>query len=127
MRVSLLVLVLVAVGCAAKQECKLETIPPSAHGGAFLWRAHKGGDVVWLYGTIHDSGLGAVPRVALNALEKSVRFVSELDPADSEERLRAFRAEMEAVQTRERSIWLERRIGWSERRQVLETPPACAR
>jgi uncharacterized protein len=86
-RVCLLVLGLAAVGCAAKQECKLETIPPSAHGGAFLWRAHKGGDVVWLYGTIHDSGLDAVPRVALNALEKSVRFVSELGDAEPDREL----------------------------------------
>jgi len=86
-RLSLLLLGLVAAGCAARQECKLEPIPPGARGGAFLWRAHKGGDVVWLYGTIHDSGLDAVPRVALNALEKSVRFVSELGDAEPDREL----------------------------------------
>ncbi|HUS33273.1 MAG TPA: TraB/GumN family protein [Kofleriaceae bacterium] len=78
----LVVLLLALAACAAKQECKLDPIPPGAHGGAFLWKVQRGGDVVWLYGTIHDSGLDAVPRVALKALEGSVRFVSEL--GDSE-------------------------------------------
>jgi uncharacterized protein YbaP (TraB family) len=79
MRSALLVLATVVIaGCAKTPECKIEPIPPGAHGGAFLWKAHRGGDVVWLYGTIHDSGIEAVPRVALDALEHSVRFVSEL-------------------------------------------------
>ena len=75
------------VACAKPQECKLEPVPPGAHGGAFLWRAHKGGDVVWLYGTIHDANLDAVPPVAKNALEKSVRYVSELGDAEPDREL----------------------------------------
>ena len=78
----LALLFVIAVGCAKPEVCKLDPVPPGAHGGAFLWKAQRGGDVVWLYGTIHDSGLGAVPRVALNALDKSVRFVSELGDGD---------------------------------------------
>lgn len=78
---------LALVACAKPRECKLEPIPPGAHGGAFLWRAHKGGDVVWLYGTIHDANLDAVPAVAKNALEKSVRFVSELGDTEPDHEL----------------------------------------
>jgi uncharacterized protein YbaP (TraB family) len=81
-RLTLLLFCVAALGCATKQQCKLEPIPPGSHGGAFLWKAHRGGDVVWLYGTIHDSGIDAVPEVAKNALEKSVRFVSELGDAE---------------------------------------------
>jgi uncharacterized protein len=80
-RLALLLVCVAALGCAKKPQCKLEPIPPGANGGAFLWKAHRGGDVVWLYGTIHDSGIDAVPQVAKNALEKSVRFVSELGDA----------------------------------------------
>jgi uncharacterized protein YbaP (TraB family) len=82
-----LLVIAVAIGCAKAPECKLEPIPPGAHGGAFLWKAHRGGDVIWLYGTIHDSGIEAVPRVALNALEHSVRFVSELGDAEPDREL----------------------------------------
>jgi uncharacterized protein YbaP (TraB family) len=88
MRAALLVLAIgVIAGCAKAPECKLEPAPPGARGGAFLWKAHRGGDVVWLYGTIHDAGLDAVPRVAQNALEHSVRFVSELGDAEPDREL----------------------------------------
>jgi uncharacterized protein YbaP (TraB family) len=87
MRAALLLLIGLVAGCAKQQECKIEPVPPGAHGGAFLWKAHKGGDVVWLYGTIHDSGLDAVPHVALKALESSVRFVSELGDAEPDHEL----------------------------------------
>ncbi|HSD89684.1 MAG TPA: TraB/GumN family protein [Kofleriaceae bacterium] len=73
----LLVLVLVA-GCAAKPKCEVQPVPASARDGAFLWRATKGEDVLWLYGTIHDAGLEAVPPGALKALDTAARLVSEL-------------------------------------------------
>jgi len=74
----LLVLWLVACGAcgAAKPQCPVTD--PIKPGPPFLWKADKGGDVVWLYGTIHDAGIDAVPQVALIALEKSVRLVTEL-------------------------------------------------
>ena len=74
--------IVVAASCAKPQDCKLQPVPPGAHGGAFLWKAHKGGDVVWLYGTIHDASLEAVPPVAKSAMENSVRLVSELGDAE---------------------------------------------
>jgi len=51
---------------------------PVARGPAFLWKAHKDGAVVWLYGTIHDAGLDAVPAPALAALDSSPRLLTEL-------------------------------------------------
>ena len=46
--------------------------------------------VLWLYGTIHDAGIEAVPPHALAALDHAARFASELgnvdpDPADMRE------------------------------------------
>lgn len=80
MRLALLAaLVVVAVaGCAKTPVCKIDPLPPAAREPAFLWRVHKGGDVLWLYGTIHDAGISSVPAVALAALDKSVRVVTEL-------------------------------------------------
>jgi hypothetical protein len=73
---TLVVLCLVAA-CGAKQpECTF--VEPSIPGHAFLWKAHKGGDVVWLYGTIHDAGLDAVPRIAQDALAHAPRLITEL-------------------------------------------------
>lgn len=72
----LLVLLLVA-SCGGKQQCPVAP-PTTAKGAPFLWRVQKGGDVVWLYGTIHDAGLDAVPKSALDALDASPRLVSEL-------------------------------------------------
>ncbi len=76
MRLALLVLVLAVTGCTKGPQCKLAPITTTEP--AFLWRVHKGADVVWLYGTIHDAGMEAVPQVALDALDKSVRVVTEL-------------------------------------------------
>lgn len=53
-------------------------VAPVAPGPAFLWKLEKGGSVVWLYGTIHDAGLDAVPAAALAAFESSPRLVTEL-------------------------------------------------
>jgi hypothetical protein len=72
------VIAVVAVACAPKRQCVLPPIAAEARGPAFLWKVHKGGDALWLYGTIHDAGMEAVPLVAREALEKSVRLVSEL-------------------------------------------------
>jgi uncharacterized protein YbaP (TraB family) len=74
----LLVVALMLAACTPKQQCPVYP-RPAVRGPAFLWKVHKGAFVVWLYGTIHDgTGLDAVPRVARDALEKSMRFVSEL-------------------------------------------------
>lgn len=70
-------LVVALAGCGSRAQCELPAIS-AARGPSFLWRAHKGGDVIWLYGTIHDAGLDAVPANALAALEHSVRLVTEL-------------------------------------------------
>lgn len=83
----MLLAIALSAGCAKAPECKLEPVQPGARGGAFLWKAQRGGDVIWLYGTIHDSGLDAVPHVALAALEHSVRFVSELGDAEPDHEL----------------------------------------
>lgn len=72
----LLLVLSVVAACASQPRCPIEQ--PLAQGQPFLWKASKGGDIVWLYGTIHDAGLDAVPPVALTALEHSTRLVSEL-------------------------------------------------
>jgi len=79
MRLLLAVLVALA-GCTKAPVCKLAPLPEAQRAPAFLWRVQKpeGGDVVWLYGTIHDSGIDKVPQVALDALERSVRLATEL-------------------------------------------------
>ena len=65
------------VACGSRQpQCVL---PAHAHGAPFLWRVQKGdGPVLWLYGTIHDAGLDAVPAPALAAFDAAPRFASEL-------------------------------------------------
>lgn len=55
---------------------------PASRGPAFLWKAQKDGVIVWLYGTIHDAGLDAVPAPALAALDASPRLVTELGDID---------------------------------------------
>lgn len=65
-------------GCAPKPPaCPVD--PSTTLGPPFLWRVQKGdGPVVWLYGTVHDAGIAAVPKAALDALAGSRRFASEL-------------------------------------------------
>ena len=72
----LITLALLATACAAKPACPIAK--PAAHGPAFLWKAQRGGDVVWLYGTIHMAGLDSVPAAVLDALATSARLVTEL-------------------------------------------------
>lgn len=75
----LLVLALaVLTACGAKPQCPVAPATPTTKGPPFLWKVHRGGDIVWLYGTIHDAGLDAVPKAALDALDASPRLVSEL-------------------------------------------------
>ena len=73
----LLLVALVASACASsKPVCKVGL--PIAQDGAFLWRAQRGDAVLWLYGTIHDAGIAAVPAVALKAFADASRLVTEL-------------------------------------------------
>jgi uncharacterized protein YbaP (TraB family) len=73
----LLLVALVASACASsKPACKIG--PPVTQDGAFLWRAQKGDAVLWLYGTIHDAGIDAVPAVAQKAFASAARLVTEL-------------------------------------------------
>src|SRR5215470_8719344 len=74
--IRLLVLAALA-GCGGAPRCEIGK--PAARGQPFLWRVQKAeGPVVWLYGTIHDYGLDAVPADALAALDGSPQFLSEL-------------------------------------------------
>lgn len=67
----------ITVACSsAKPQCPI--VQPVTPGAPFLWQAHRGGDVVWLYGTIHDAGLDAVPQAARAVFEKAPRLITEL-------------------------------------------------
>jgi uncharacterized protein YbaP (TraB family) len=75
--VRVLLLVCVLSACAgATQQCPV--VEPTAPGPTFLWKVSKGGRAGWLYGTIHDAGLAAVPRAAQDAFESSERLITEL-------------------------------------------------
>ncbi len=76
MRFVLLVALLASACASSKPACKIG--PPIAQDGAFLWRAQKGEAVLWLYGTIHDAGIDAVPAVAQKAFASAARLVTEL-------------------------------------------------
>ena len=81
--------VAIAVGCAPKPTACPQD-PSTTLGPPFLWRVQRGdGPVVWLYGTVHDAGIAAVPASALEALATSTRFASELGSAEPDpDRLR---------------------------------------
>ena len=69
-------LAFVAACGAPAPRCQLA---PRSPGPPFLWRVQKAdGPVLWLYGTIHDAGLDAVPPAALAALDAAPTFASEL-------------------------------------------------
>jgi uncharacterized protein YbaP (TraB family) len=74
-----LALVVLVAACAGRPPpCPAEPVP-TVPGAPLLWRVQRAnGPTVWLYGTIHDAGIAAVPRVALDALGSSRRFASEL-------------------------------------------------
>src|SRR5689334_19009557 len=80
MRFVLLIALLAGACASSKPACKLG--PPVAQDGAFLWRAQKGGAELWLYGTIHDAGIDAVPPVAQKAFASAARLVTELGDDD---------------------------------------------
>ena len=76
MRLVLALVVALAACGPAQPKCEL---PARPHGAPFLWRVQKGdGPVLWLYGTIHDAGIDAVPPAALAAMDASHVFASEL-------------------------------------------------
>jgi uncharacterized protein YbaP (TraB family) len=80
LRGALILLLLFA--CGSPQTCEL---PAVAHGPPFLWRVQKGdGPVLWLYGTIHDAGIDAVPAAAMAAFESAPRFASELGDQEAD-------------------------------------------
>jgi uncharacterized protein len=93
-RTPLVLLGLLAVACGgAKPACP--PIEPLERGPAFLWKAapKDGRAIVWLYGTIHNAGLDAVPPAALAAFDRSSRLVTEVgdgkpDPDDFRQRAR---------------------------------------
>ncbi|MDX2092459.1 MAG: TraB/GumN family protein [Kofleriaceae bacterium] len=76
--------VVVVVGCAPKPPaCPVD--PSATLGPPFLWRVQKAGGrgpIVWLYGTVHDAGIAAVPKAALDALAGAPRFASELGESE---------------------------------------------
>ena len=72
----ILLLALLAACAAPRPPCPVA--PVATQGAPFLWHASKGGPAIWLYGTIHDAGLDAVPAVALDALSHSARLVTEI-------------------------------------------------
>ena len=79
MRATILALAVAAVvtACTSRPPCVLPEY--SARGAPFLWRAQRaGGPVVWLYGTIHNTGGEAVPAAAWKALDGAPHFASEL-------------------------------------------------
>lgn len=83
--------VALAACAAAPPRCPVVPAAAAAAPAApFLWRVQReGGPVVWLFGTIHDAGIEAVPAVAHEALATSTRFASELgDGAPDRDRLR---------------------------------------
>ncbi|MGE0546062.1 MAG: TraB/GumN family protein [Kofleriaceae bacterium] len=68
----------VVIACASRPPCPVSPTPAAARGPAFVWRAQRGDQRIWLYGTIHSAGIDAVPSVALEALDRSARLVTEL-------------------------------------------------
>src|SRR5262245_8609034 len=68
------------IACAHAPRCEM---PAFGHGPPFLWRVQKGtGPVVWLYGTIHDTGKADVPAAAWQALGSAKHFASETGDAE---------------------------------------------
>ncbi len=78
---------LAVVGSCTSGKPACPVSPTAAHRGPpFLWKVQGRHAVVWLYGTIHDAGLDAVPPAALEAFAASKRLATELgdEPADTE-------------------------------------------
>jgi len=83
-------LVIAAMACSSRPQCALPEYPAAARGAPFLWRVQRAeGPVVWLYGTIHNTGAESVPKLAWTALERSPRFASALGDVEPDpERVR---------------------------------------
>lgn len=89
LRVLVALALVVWAGCGAR-PAPCPPVPEVTPGPPLLWRVQRGaGPIVWLYGTIHDAGIDAVPGPALDALAGARRFVSELGDAEPDpERMR---------------------------------------
>jgi uncharacterized protein YbaP (TraB family) len=77
---------LVAAACSSQRQTCPAAPTVTTRGAPFLWKVTGPHAVVWLYGTIHDAGLDAVPAPALEAFAAAKRVATELgdEPADSE-------------------------------------------
>jgi uncharacterized protein len=67
-------------GCGGQPACPVTPVSGAERGAPFLWRVQRAGSptTLWLYGTIHDAGIDAVPKVALDSLARAPRVVTEL-------------------------------------------------
>lgn len=82
-RLVVALVVALALGCASRPTATCPVAPVTAPGAPLLWKVQRAdGPRVWLYGTIHDAGIDAVPRAARDALATSTRFASELGDLD---------------------------------------------
>lgn len=80
---AVVVVALLATACGGAPPCKLVITPAAERAPAFLWKAQKpGGDVVWLFGTIHNAAGSSVRPEVLAALDGAPRFVSELGESE---------------------------------------------
>jgi uncharacterized protein len=65
--------------CGGPPTCPVTPVSGAERGAPFLWRVERAGSApLWLLGTIHDAGIDAVPKAALDALDAAPRVVTEL-------------------------------------------------
>lgn len=84
----------VATACGASPP-RCELVAPDPGAAPLMWRVQRpGGAVVWLYGTVHDSGADDVPATAWAALDAAPVFASELGDQEPEPRLLAEHARL---------------------------------
>jgi len=85
MRWLLVIGLVFATSCASQPACPVAPVAKTP-GPPFLWKVQGPHSVVWLYGTIHDAGIDAVPAAALDALAASKRVATELgnEPPDED-------------------------------------------
>jgi uncharacterized protein YbaP (TraB family) len=100
----LVAVVAIATACAASPpRCELPAMAP--RGAPLMWRVQRsGGAVVWLYGTVHDSGAADVPAAAWAALDAAAVFASELGVQEPDPRLLAEHARLPWGQVLDRML-----------------------